>query len=175
MAHLTLDALEAALDDIRRAPKDDGVVELIVRRPGVDEREELAEATLDPADGLVGDGWKARGSGTDRQLTLMNARVVSLLARTEDRRQLAGDQLYVDFDLSLDNIPPGTRVAIGDAVVAVSAAPHRGCKKFAARFGQDAWTFVNSEVGKQLNLRGINATVVVGGTVRPGDPIRKAP
>lgn len=179
--HLNMGQLEAGLDHIRQSPKDHGTLELIVRRPSDDERETLTEAQLDVHEGLVGDNWKSRGSKrmTDRsahpdmQLTLMNARVVDLLAQSRERWPLAGDQLYVDLDLSSDNLPPGTRLAIGSAVVEVTSVPHTGCKKFAARYGQDAMKFVNSSEGKMLHMRGINARIVQSGTVRVGDAIMR--
>jgi hypothetical protein len=180
MTHLAAGDLHAGLDHVRNAPKDDGVVALIVRRPAENEREVVDEAHLDRSDGLVGDTWNVRisqrtgvGPDPERQLTLMNSRAAALVAGTEDHGGLAGDQVYVDFDLGYDNIPPGTRLQLGDAVIEVSAAPHTGCAKFRARFGADALRFVNSEVGRELNLRGINAKVVAAGTVRTGDPVRK--
>ena len=183
MKHLDLAVLEAGLDEIRRSPRDEGRLALIVRRPAVEQRETLTEATLDTEEGLVGDCWRARGSsGTadgsanpKAQLTLTNARAVALVAQRDDRWQLAGDQLYVDLDLSGGNVPPGTRLAVGSAVVEISDQPHRGCRKFLDRFGKDALKFVNSEVGRELNLRGVNAMVVVGGIVRAGDAVRKLP
>jgi Uncharacterized protein conserved in bacteria len=182
MAPLPLSELENGLADVQESPADGGIVELIVRRPAENEREVLSEASLDLVEGLVGDGWMARGSGStpdqrshpDAQLTLMNARVIALLAGDPDRRALAGDQLYVDLDLSVDNLPPGTRVHLGTAVIEVTAKPHTGCAKFAARFGSDALRFVNSDVGRALRLRGVNARVVQNGTVRVGDAVRKA-
>jgi len=184
--HLSTDQLHARLDHVRNAPRDNGTVELIVRRPAIEEREVLTEAVLTPADGLVGDTWQARGSKhTDdgsaepnRQLTLMNARATALVCGTEldgDRTDwpLAGDQLYVDFDISGANLPPGTRLQLGEVVLRVSEEPHTGCHKFSARFGVDAARFVNSPDGRALNLRGINARVVVAGTVRVGDAVRK--
>ena len=171
--HLDLSALEAGLDEIRRAPIDDGKLELIVRRPTVDEREVLDEGHLDPADGLVGDDWINRGADPERQITVANARAVALVAQSRDRWALAGDQLYVDFDLSDENTPPGTRLEVGSAILEVTEPPHRGCKKYAARFGLDALRFVNSEVGYALNLRGVNARVVQSGVVRPGDVVKK--
>jgi hypothetical protein len=179
--HLTTDELTVALDHLRGAPSDVGRVELVVRRPSPGEREVLDEGTLDLADGLVGDGWKIRGSGRtadgsahpDMQLNVINARLSSLVAIDPDRRALAGDQLHVDLDLSEDNLPPGTRLALGSAVIEVTDQPHTGCAQFVARFGRDAMRFVNSDVGRQLRLRGLNAKVVVAGTVRPGDEIRK--
>jgi MOSC domain-containing protein YiiM len=179
--HLPADELEAGLDEIRRAPADNGTVELIVRRPAVDEREVVEEATLDLAVGLVGDTWHARGSSRtpdgsanpEAQLTVMNARVIALVAGDRDRWPLAGDQLYVDLDLSEENLPPGTRLELGSAVIEVSAEPHTGCAKFSARFGSAAIRFINSPTGRALHLRGINAKVVQPGTVRRGDAVRK--
>ena len=171
--HLELSDLTAGLDEIRRSPRDEGTVELVIRRPAVDEREVLTEATLDTEVGLVGDNWLAKGGDPIRQVTLMNARAAALIAQTVQRWPLAGDQIYVDFDLSGENLPPGTRLAIGTAVIEATGEPHRGCKKFMARFGLDALKFVNSEEGYALNLRGINARIVTGGVVRPGDRVAK--
>jgi MOSC domain-containing protein YiiM len=171
--HLDLSALEAGLDEVGRSPLDDGKVELIARRPAEDERETLAEARLDAEAGLVGDVWLDEDGDRDRQVTVMNSRVADLLARSRDRWSLAGDQLYVDLDLSVENLPPGARLEVGSAILEVTGEPHRGCKKFAARFGLDALRFVNSKPGYALNLRGINTRVVHGGVVRTGDVIRK--
>ena len=179
MQHLSSAELEAGLDYVRDSPSDDGMVALIVRRPAVDEREVLAEAALEAGAGLVGDTWPVRSGRSspdpDRQLTVMNNRAALLVADEPHRRQLAGDQLYVDLDLSPDNLPAGTRLEVGSAVIEVTSPPHLGCVKFAARFGQDAWRFVNSRVGRELRLRGLNARIVSSGTVREGDTIRKLP
>ena len=183
MEHLSTAARERGLDHIRQSPHDLGRVDLIVRRPAVDEREILAEGTLDLAEGLVGDTWRQRGSSStsdgaadpEAQLTVMNARAAALFAVAPDRRQQSGDQLYLDLDISLDNLPPGTRVQLGSAVIEFSAKPHTGCKKFMARFGKDALAFTGTPVGCQLRLRGANARVVVPGVVRQGDPARKLP
>lgn len=180
--HLSLTELEAGLETIRQSPQDAGVVKLIVRRPQSEQREILTEGRLDLTGGLVGDNWQARGSrGTpdgsanpEMQLNLMNARVIALLAPEPERWALAGDQLFVDLDLSERNVPPGTRLAIGSAVIEVTAPPHTGCQKFSARFGVDAMKFVNSPEGKALHLRGINARVVQPGVVRTGDEVKKA-
>jgi hypothetical protein len=180
--HLTEDELEAGLDEITRAPRDVGIVELIVRRPSVGEREVLREAELDLAEGLVGDMWRARGSKRTpdgsahpgMQLTLMGARVIDLVAAGDrERWPLAGDQLYVDLDLSEANLPPGTRLALGSAVIEVTDQPHTGCAKFSARFGAAAHTFVNTRAHRHLRLRGLNARIVEPGTVGAGDAIRK--
>jgi hypothetical protein len=181
--HLDTAALQAGLGHVRESPPDGGTVELIVRRPAVDEREVLAEAALDVDAGLAGDTWQVRGSrrtadGSSHpgmQLTVMNSRAALLVAQDPDRRMLAGDQLYVDLDLSPVNLPAGTRLAVGSAVIEVSEEPHLGCAKFAARFGKDAWRFVNSRAGRQLRLRGLNARIVASGTVCHGDVIRKLP
>jgi len=179
--HLTMYELEAALDHLRGTPKDEGVVELIVCRPTVDGREVLELAELDPLKGLIGDNWSTRGSRKtpdgsahpEMQINIMNSRVASLVAQEKERWSLAGDQLYIDMDLSKENLPVGTRLAIGSAVLEVSPLPHTGCHKFVARFGEDAMKFVNSEVGKQLCLRGINAKVVQAGVVRLGSTAKK--
>ena len=179
--HLTASELEAGLDEISRSPKDEGVLEMIVRRPQVGEREILQEGQLDLADGLVGDSWKIRSSkrtadGTphpDMQLNLMNSRVVALVSQDRSRWHLAGDQLFVDMDLSEANLPAGTHLAIGSAVIEVTSEPHTGCGKFVERFGLDAMEFVNSPQRKALHLRGINARVVRSGVIRVGDNAKK--
>ena len=181
MKHLTTEELHAGLEAIRQSPKDEGVLELIVRRPQIGEREVLAEGQLDIVDGLVGDSWSTRGSRRskdgqahpDMQLNIMNARVIALVAQERERWHLAGDQLFMDLDLSAENLPPGTRLAVGSAVIEVTAEPHTGCQKFVSRFGLDAMKFVNSPLGRELNLRGINARVVQPGTIRVRDVAKK--
>jgi hypothetical protein len=179
--HLTLDELEAGLEAIRQAPKDQGVLEMIVRRPEIDLREVLEEGALDMAEGLVGDSWKSRGSTRtadgsahpDMQLNVMNARVIALLAQDRQRWRLAGDQLFIDLDISAENLPPGTRLALGSAVIEVTDQPHTGCAKFMERFGKEALKFVNSPEGRVLRLRGMNAKVVQTGAIRVGDVVNK--
>lgn len=181
MTHPTAEELHAGLALIRNAPRDVGVLELIVRRPSVGAREVLDVGEFDVEVGLVGDTWKDRGSTRtgdgrrhpDMQVNIMSARAVALVAGDKARWPLAGDQLYVDLDLSAANLPPGTRLAIGSAVLEVTAQPHTGCGKFVERFGLESMKFVNSPVGRELQLRGINARVVQGGTVRVGDVVRK--
>ena len=173
--------LEAGLDDIVQSPKDVGVLEMIVRRPQVGEREILAEGQLDLAEGLVGDSWKLRSSSRtadgmphpEMQLNVINSRLVALVSQDKSRWHLAGDQLYVDFDLSEANVPAGTRLAIGSAVIEVTVEPHTGCSKFVERFGLDAMKFVNASERRDLHLRGINARVVQPGAVRVGDAVSK--
>ena len=172
--HLSADKLELGVEHILAAPGDVGQLKLIVRRPDVDQRETPEEGHLNTEQGLVGDSWVTRDNADPEvQLTIMNARVIGLLAQTRDRWALAGDQLYLDMDLSDENLPPGTQLALGDAIIEVTEPPHTGCKKFAARFGVDAIVFVNSGRGKKLNFRGINAKVIQPGDIRIGDVARK--
>jgi hypothetical protein len=179
--HLSADELAAGLAGLEASPREQGVVRLIVRRPRTGQREVIEEGELDTIAGLVGDNWQQRGSsrtadGTahpDMQINLMNARVIDLIAAHPSRWALAGDQFFVDLDLSAANLPPGTRLALGSAVIAVTNQPHTGCAKFIERFGLEAMKFVNSPDGRVRQLRGINARVVSNGRVRAGDPIRK--
>ena len=179
--HLTMEQLETSLDHIRESPKDNGVLELIVRRPRVDQREVVDEAQLDVKDGLVGDSWMYRGSSKsadggphpEMQITIMNSRVVALVAQDKERWPLAGDQLFIEMDLSKANLPAGSRIAIGSAIIEVTEPPHLGCQKFVARFGADAMKFVNSAVGRELCMRGLHARVIQNGTVRTGDIAQK--
>jgi hypothetical protein len=181
MIHLSIDQLHAGLDAIRDSPKDAGALRMIVRRPAVGAREVIEVGELDIIEGLVGDTWKARSSRRTAdgsahphmQLNIMNARVVALIAQQPERWPLAGDQLFIDLDLSDANLPPWTKLALGSAVIEVTDQPHTGCGKFTERFGADAAKFVNSTMGAELHLRGINARVVKGGTIRVGDVARK--
>jgi hypothetical protein len=181
LRYLTMNELEAGLDEIRQSPKDNGILELIVCRPAIGEREIVADGQLNLVDGLVGDNWKTRGSSSmpdkssnpDMQLNIMNSRAIALIAQEKNRWQLAGDQLFVDFDLSSANLPAGSLLSIGSAVIEVTPQPHTGCKKFVERFGLDAMKFVNSSLGRELCLRGINARVVQAGAIRRGETVKK--
>jgi len=171
MLHRTASELETGLIEILNSPKNEGRLELIVIRPTKGEREVLSEGQLTHTDGLDGDCWKDRSPHPDMQVNIMNARAIALIAGDRERWPLAGDQLYVDFDLSEANLPPGSRLELGSAVLEVTDKPHTGCHKFAARFGVDAVKFVNSIRGRSLNLRGVNAKVVKPGVIRTGDRV----
>jgi MOSC domain-containing protein YiiM len=177
----TLAELDTHLDHVRAAPRDVGTVELIVRRPTAAEREVIAEAELDVTRGLVGDNWLTRGSkrtkdgsaNPEQQLTLMSVRAIAAIEADRERWPLAGDQLFVDFDLSAAHLPAGTRITLGEAVLEISATPHAGCDKFTARFGSDATKWVNTGEGRELRLRGVNAKIIRAGIVRRGDSLRR--
>ena len=175
MGHLSREELEAGLAHIQASPRDGGPVEMIVRRPATNEREIVDVGVLDLTEGLVGDNWRTNKYGLDAaellktQITLINARAIALVAQSRERWPLAGDQLYIDLDLSPENLPPGTCLRLGEAIIEVTAEPHTGCRKFSARYGPDATRFVNSKRGRQHNLRGICARVVEAGAVRVGD------
>ena len=181
--HPTKEQLEAGFGHVLQSPKDNGPLVKIVRRPDVSQREVSAAGELDADLGLVGDNWKVRANPTTpdgkadpvAQITMMNARFLSLIAQSEERWELSGDQLLIDLDLSIENLPPGTRLRVGSAVIEVSKKPHTGCAKFAARFGQDALRFVSTPEGRALRLRGANAKVVQSGAIRVGDEAVKLP
>jgi MOSC domain-containing protein YiiM len=169
----TLPELETGLNAIQASPRDEGRIEMIVRRPIKGRREVLEEGQLSLDEGLAGDCWKNHSPHPEMQINIMNSRAIDLVAGSRERWPLAGDQLFVDLDLSETNLPPGTRLELGSALVEITAKPHTGCTKFAARFGPDAVHFVNSVRGRELHLRGLNARVVRPGAIRKGDVVRK--
>ncbi len=186
MTHVSTAQLAGRIDHLLAAPTDNGTLDLVVRRPANGEREVVSEGVLDLDLGLVGDNWLGRataraiasGRHLDAQINVMSSRMVHLLGDDDQTRAGAGDQLYVDLDVSHANLPTGARLAIGDpdaggAIIEVTAKPHNGCKKFLVRFGDEAVEFVNSKQGRQLRLRGFNARVVSPGVVRRGDVVRK--
>jgi len=176
-----LETLQNGFEHIKRSPTDQGNLELIVIRPEEDQRKELEEGMLDEKQGLIGDNWASRGSSktTDgsahpgMQINIMNSRVIELITREKEDWKMAGDQLFVDFNLSKDNVPPGTQISLGGAVLEVTSVPHTGCKKFSQRFGVKALKFISTAEGKQWQLRGINARVVKSGKIKVGEIITK--
>ncbi len=181
MDHASLSELEDKLNYILNSPKSEGILKQIVRRPDIDQREVLQSGELSFSDGLEGDSWKYRGSRRtedgsshpDMQINIMNARIIELIAKDESRWALAGDQLYIDIDLSPDNLPPGSKLKIGDAELMITEQPHTGCGKFKERFGSDALKFINSAYGKENNFRGVNARVTKEGKINSGDAVFK--
>lgn len=169
------DRLHDGLGRVREAPVDAGPIELIVRRPAVDGRELVESAELDREHGLIGDRWSRGEDGADNdQVTVIGSRAAALFADSTDPAAWApaGDQLYVDLDLSEANLPAGTRLSIGEVVmVEVTDEPHLGCGKFVRRFGVEAMKLANSEIGRELRLRGLHVRVIEPGTVRRGDRI----
>lgn len=181
--HRALAQLEAETGHVLEAPADRGALEMIVIRPGIGERVVLEAAELHPDHGVVGDSWRSRGSSRtedgsshrDMQLNIISSRVLELIAGGRHRWPLAGDQLCVDLDLSEQNLPPWTKLRIGDATIEITDQPHTGCRKFSSRYGVDALRWVNSADGKALRLRGVNARVVEPGEIRRGDPVIRLP
>ena len=183
--HRTVEEMQAFLPTIDALPRDEGTLRMIVSRPAPGAREELAEGRLTTTDGLVGDSWLDRGSrqtpdgsaAVDMQLNITSHAMMEFVAQEPERTALAGDQLYLDLDLSHDNLPAGSELHFGGlesadrAVVVVTETPHNGCAKFINRFGKDAMAFVNGPEGKPRRLRGLCARVVREGVVRLGDRV----
>ena len=178
---LLLDELNEGLPEIRQSPKENGILKAIVIRTEENQRISPTQCHLSPELGLENDHW-AKSSWLslpdgsphpEVQVTIVNARAIALIAQQESRWSLAGDNLYVDLDLSRENLPCGQRLSIGSVVLEVTDRTHSGCNKFAKRFGKDAMKFVNSPEGRRLNLRGIYAKIVQAGNVKVGDEVWK--
>jgi MOSC domain-containing protein YiiM len=172
------ESLDARLPELRKLGSEEGTLELIVVRPTEGERELPSTAELTIEDGLVGDRWVPRFDANGNvqrgtQLTIASTHLLALIAERE-RWPLSGDNLLVDIGLDQESLPAGSRLAIGDTVVVqISKEPHTGCAKFSARFGSDALRFINSPEGRELRLRGLNAHVIVPGTISTGDTVRR--
>ncbi len=181
MEYKDRDTLERGFDHVKQSPSAQGRLELIVIRPDVNQREELTQGVLDVEQGLIGDNWAQRGSSQtedgsahpEMQINIMNSRLADLVAQQKSDWKMAGDQLYVDLNLNKENLPAGTRLALGEAILEVTAVPHTGCAKFADRFGREALKFISTREGLQWQLRGINTKVIKGGKITVGDRISK--
>ncbi len=179
--HITTTGIEKRMDWVLAAPADVGRVEMLVVRPAVNQRESLDQVMFSAQQGVFGDNWlascwkKLPGGESDPQVqvAIMNARMIEVLTRDKTRWPLAGDQLFVDFDLSVNNLAVGDRLQVGAAVLEITAEPHRGCGKFKRRFGMAALAMVNSAQGDARRLRGVYARIVSAGEVRVGDGVRK--
>lgn len=179
--YVEISQIEAELAAMGASPLDTGTVELIVCRPENLKRRVLESGEFSVTEGLIGDNWYTRGSRHTEdgnahpgmQVAIMNSRVIQAIASDKDRWQLAGDQLFVDFDLSIENLPIGQQFSVGEVIFEVSEVPHNGCGKFTERFGSEATRFVNSKEGRANRRRGINALVIQAGTIRTGDTITK--
>jgi MOSC domain-containing protein YiiM len=172
--HLSSEQIEAGLAQVLASPHDGGAVVEIVIRPAEDERELCRAARLSPENGVEGDRWASADKPDPRQqVSMMNARLLHLLAGDEERMRQAGDNLVIDLDLGEENLPPGQKLRVGGVLLEVTDAPHTGCGKFAARFGRDAAQFVNAAARRDLHLRGRYARVLQAGTVRVGDRVQK--
>ncbi len=180
--HLSTLELEQGLPEVLAAPRDAGRLAAIFVRPATNERRSLADARLTPEGGIDGDRWvtdsyyRLTGGRSDprSQVSLMNVRFLRQIALNEDAICLAGDNLIVDLDLSEANLPAGSQLAIGDEVIIeISELSHTGCSKLEGRYGKEARAFMNNARGKSLHLRGRFARILVGGTIRVGDTVRK--
>ena len=169
--HVPRADLEAALAGLPLAPRDAGHVALIVCRRADKVRETPERVHLHPGTGIPGDGWGRKETpDPEAEITIMQLDVAELIANGQPVT-VFGDNLLVDLDLSTGNLPTGSRVRIGGATLEVTAKPHNGCRKFAARFGQQALRFVAARELRHRNLRGIHLRVVEPGDVAVGDRI----
>jgi hypothetical protein len=181
MPERTRAQLDAGLGDVEAAPSVSGPLKSIVARPEIGEREVVDSGRFEPGAGMAGDNWRVKPASKtgapdpEAEVTLMNARVAALVADSDDPADWApaGDQLYADFDISVGNLPAGTRLRVGTAVLEVTEEPHLGCGKFISRFGVDAMKFVNSPRGRELRLRGVNLKIVEGGEAAVGELVEK--
>jgi hypothetical protein len=181
LKQLSISELRLGLDEIKSSPKNNGVLQMIVRRPHTETREVITHAQINLINGLEGDNWKSRGSkhtpdgsaNPEAQITLMNSRVIDLITNDKKDWQWAGDQLFVDMDLSIENLAPHSRIQVGSVILEISATPHTGCKKFSSRFGVEALEFISTPLGKSLRMRGVNAKVIQAGEIKVGDVLRK--
>lgn len=179
--HLSKAELAAGLPGVLESPKDNGAIEQIIVRPAANERRPVNSVAISLAGGLEGDHWaqgcwKSNESGEphpDVQICMMNSRCIDLIAGDKSNWAPAGDNLFIDMDLTPDNLPPGTHISMGTAVLEITDTPHKGCAKFIERYGRDACVFVNVGDGDRYKLRGIYGRVVQDGVISVGDKVSK--
>ncbi|MGH2784053.1 MAG: MOSC domain-containing protein [Actinomycetota bacterium] len=167
----SLDALEAGFATMPGSPADLGALTAVVSRTELGHFANVEPVRLTPEHGVPGDAWvRKEGATLESQITVMRTGVAQLIA---NGRPLAvfGDNLFMDLDLSVENLPPGSRVTIGGSLLEVAAKDHKGCKKFSARFGLDALRFVSTPQGRRLRFRGLYLMVVEPGEIAPGDTV----
>lgn len=170
--HVPADELSRRFAELTPPPRDAGSVRLLVRRGWHQgRREEPASVMLSASEGMPGDSWsRSEGRTPDSQLTAMEVGVAEMIANGQPW-SLFGDQLYLDLDLSAENLPVGSAVAVGEAVLEVTPKPHKGCAKYQARFGADALRLISRPDLRPRHLRGIYLRVVTDGLVRVGDAV----
>ncbi len=173
--HLPMEDLLKRLAALPRAPRDRGEIAALFARPGSNERTPIEKANLTAAGGMPGDRWSRPREGKpdprpDKMLATMQAGVARMIANGQPLG-LFGDNLYLDLDLSAANLPAGTRLRAGGAVLEVTPEPHNGCLKFKARVGADALRLVSRKEDRHRNLRGIYLKVIEDGLVAAGDPV----
>lgn len=169
--YATLEHLERRLAALPEAPRNHGLVGLLVRRGEGGLREMPDRARLTPDGGVPGDAWgRQKEPSLEAQIAVMQIDVAELITNGQPLT-LFGDGLFLALDLSAANLPPGSRVRAGAATLEVTPKSHNGCRKFLSRFGADALRFVSKPDLRHRNLRGIYMRVVEGGEVATGDPV----
>jgi hypothetical protein len=175
--------LMAALPFVMAAPADNAPVRQLCFRPDRHARSFPDQLALTRAAGIPGDRWLAEpwlrlpdgAPDPDIQVSILPARVLDLIWKPGDTAPHPGDPIIADMDLSLANLPPGTLVQAGSAVLRVSALFNDGCVKWKARYGADAKDWITAPGHPALRLRGILCAVVQDGAVRIGDRLQKLP
>jgi len=168
--HLSLEELERGLE-VLNPPRDAGELALIVSRGDDGHRSTPDRMVLSPERGVPGDvWWRDSPAKIDSQISIMRADIARLVANGQPL-SLVGDNLLVDLDLSVSNLPQGSRLQVGTSFLEITPEPHNGCLKFRQRFGRFALRVTADRRFKDLRLRGIYAKVMEEGEIEVGDPI----